>query len=93
MSISRGSTLPAAETAPRCCGTLGQCRVGDWIYPADVFEWWGLTGTRRYQPAGKRPFDPACFDRTLPVWIFERHDHPLVRDGVRHSLRVWRRVG
>jgi hypothetical protein len=92
MSISRGSPPLDTGAPPRCVGTLAKCRIGDWRYPADVFEWWGRKDIQLYQPGAADPFDPAAFDPARETWRFERCHHPFTKSRRCQPLQVWKRI-
>ena len=81
-----------ASAPPRCAASPARCRVGDWEYPAFIFEWWGIRGVQRYQPGCATPFEPASFDPGQPVWLFERCPHPAVCFNNRQPCDVWKRI-
>ncbi|WP_367873114.1 hypothetical protein [Luteolibacter sp. Populi] len=92
-----GSAAQETATAPqfappRCAGSPAKCRIGDWEYPAFIFEWWGLGGVQRYQPGRDDPFDTESFDPAQPVWLFERSPHPAAKFRHGHPCDVWKRI-
>jgi hypothetical protein len=92
MSISRGSSPVAEQAPPHCAGSLARCRVGDWVYPADTFEWWGRRGIQCFQPQARNAFDPTAFDPSGSVWRFERCEHPSFKFSRGQSCQVWKRI-
>ena len=72
---------PRDDGPPVHAQSLGECRVGDWLFAMDVFHWRGREGRQYFQPdlPNKKldGFDPATFKPGLEVFAFERGPCPI----------------
>ena len=85
---------PAHDGPPVCAPSLAECRVGDWEYAMNVLAWRGREGRQRFQPGLPNKkldgFDPATFDPSLEVFVFEPGPCPL--EDCPYDWSIWVRV-